>query len=78
MLSKYRKRMDEAIEYLGGKCKCGSTHKLELDHIDPTTKSFAVAKRWSVSKEIFWAEVKKCQLLCIPCHITKHHGTVAQ
>lgn len=86
MLARYKRRMAAAREFLGGKCaKCGATGDLDLDHIDPTTKSFTIARMWSVSDEKFWAEVKKCQLLCSDgtadrCHRAKHrkearHGT---
>lgn len=36
-------RRDRLIEMLGGKCvRCGATEDLEFDHIDPSTKVFAV------------------------------------
>ena len=29
------------MDFFGNKCaRCGSTHNLQLDHIDPTTKKF--------------------------------------
>lgn len=57
MLARYHKRRAEAIRKLGGKCvKCGSEENLEIDHIDPTTKSFEISKLWNVSKEVFDAE----------------------
>jgi 5-methylcytosine-specific restriction endonuclease McrA len=69
------KRIQECLDYLGNKCvKCGSTHNLEFDHIDPKTKieniSNAVrAQCWSWKRLII--ELDKCQLLCKPCHIEK-------
>ena len=43
---------------LGGKCECcGSTFNLQFDHIDPTTKSFSIAKKYGC-KEVF-EEIKK-------------------
>lgn len=69
MLKRYRQRINAAIGFLGGHCaKCFDTLGLELDHIDPKTKSFTIGQMWSVSENRFWNEVKKCQLLC-----PKHH-----
>lgn len=66
-------RVSEAILRLGGQCnRCGSQNDLEFDHIDPRGKDFDVARKAaSVSKERFWSEVTKCQLLCRPCHTSK-------
>ena len=52
------------------KCaKCGSTDRLEIDHIDPKTKvSHAV---WSWAKERRDAELAKCQVLCYEHHKQK-------
>lgn len=72
MLRRYHERRNKAIEFLGGKCiHCGKTEDLELDHIDPKTKSFEIGKLWSVAEVGFWAEVKKCQLLCKAAHADK-------
>lgn len=70
---RYWERMNAAKEYLGGVCKhCGSSDNLELDHIDRHTKEFVVSQYGrSVSKDKFWDEVNKCQLLCKSCHIKK-------
>lgn len=69
-LKRYYKRRAEAIEKLGGKCnKCDSIIDLEIDHINPTEKSFNIAQLWSCSNKRFWKEIKKCQLLC-----KKHHS----
>lgn len=70
---RYVERIAQAREKLGGKCSsCGSTDKLDFDHIDPSTKkkdtTFA-AYHWSLKD--FWEEVKKCQLLCHSCHNSK-------
>lgn len=71
-LKRYHARRQEAIENLGGKCvACGTTENLELDHIDPSTKSFPISKLWSISKAKFLEELAKCQLLCNSCHIIK-------
>jgi hypothetical protein len=72
-LPKWRaRRRQEAIIRLGGKCvHCGSTERLEFDHIDPTTKVAAIGRLWVKSAAIFEAELKKCQLLCKSCHLAK-------
>ncbi len=56
--------------FLGKLCaKCGSTERLELDHIDPETKVHHAI--WSWSKERRDKEAKKCQVLCHDCHKKK-------
>ncbi len=71
-LRRYHKLRDKFISTLGGKCvKCGSDSQLEFDHIDPTTKLFTIAKGMTKNKKCVEAEVEKCQLLCIDCHIKK-------
>lgn len=72
MLDRYKKKRQEAIEFLGGKCiTCGTTEDLEFDHVDSTTKTGDTGKLWSYSAERFWEEIKKCQLLCAQHHIDK-------
>lgn len=72
MLKRYHSRRAEAAKQLGGKCvRCGCKEDLQFDHIDPATKSFPIAKMWSINKKDFQAEVLKCQLLCQPCHNQK-------
>jgi 5-methylcytosine-specific restriction endonuclease McrA len=67
-----RQRQEEALEYLGGCCvKCGSTERLEFDHIDPATKSFELSRFWICTWEHLLPELKKCQLLCKSCHRLK-------
>lgn len=53
-----------------GPCQhCGSTERLEVDHIDPETRvTHAV---WSWSKLRRDAELAKCQVLCHDCHVKK-------
>lgn len=53
-----------------GPCRhCGSSERLELDHIDPSTKvTHAV---WSWTEERRNAELAKCQPLCHACHLEK-------
>lgn len=72
MLRRYHARRREAFERLGNRCaECGGTGGLEIDHIDPSLKSFPVSKMWSVREEVFWEEVEKCQLLCREHHVAK-------
>lgn len=49
--------------------ECGSTDRLELDHIDPKDKT--THKIWSWSAERRDAEIAKCQVLCAECHKEK-------
>ncbi len=72
-------------EWFAGKCcvLCGSTERLQIDHIDRKTK---VSHRiWSWSKKKMGEELKKCRVLCEACHRERHaneqrkpmkHGTV--
>ncbi|MCX6715566.1 MAG: HNH endonuclease signature motif containing protein [Candidatus Taylorbacteria bacterium] len=62
-----------AIEYKGGKCQSCGYNKyvgaLELHHIDPSKKNFALGDKgytrsWSSVKE----ELDNCILLCANCH----------
>ena len=67
-----RRRRQEAVLQLGGKCAkegCESTRDLEFDHIDPTTKVRMISQMLSGSEKKLAAELKKCQLLC-----KKHHA----
>lgn len=73
MKKRYYKRKKEAFEYLGGKCAaCGATSNLQIDHVDPESKSFTVTScLGSLPKEKLWKELEKCQLLCRRCHRRK-------
>lgn len=52
------------------KCvKCGSTDRMELDHIDPATKIANNIWSWTESRRL--SEIAKCQVLCHDCHIIK-------
>lgn len=64
----------KALEFLGGKCvNCGSTEKLEFDHIndDRVGVDQCVSRLFSYSWERILVELKRCQLLCKPCHNKK-------
>jgi hypothetical protein len=71
-ISDYKKRRQEMIDFLGGVCvKCGCSDLLHIDHIDHNSKSFNISCKWSTHWDILEAELKKCQLLCKPCHHDK-------
>lgn len=62
---------------------CGSTERLELDHVDRSKKVDHAIWSWTGEKRA--AEIAKCQVLCKPCHWEKTkrdmgygltHGTV--
>lgn len=83
LMKRYQKRKAWAHEYLGNKCaNCGSTSNLEIDHVDPTNKSFSFGKGWGKPLAILQEELNKCQLLCKSCHDIKtnsreyEHGNV--
>lgn len=64
-----RRRRDAWFAEHGPCVNCGSTDRLELDHIDPFAKiSHSV---WSWRKDRRDAELAKCQVLCHECHAAK-------
>jgi hypothetical protein len=66
------KRKLRIIEYLGGKCvRCGSTERLEPDHIKAREKSFNIGANINRRWEVLVTELDKCQLLCHDCHLIK-------
>jgi len=65
-------RREQGIQHLGGKCvHCGSTRDLEIDHIDPSVKSYAMGSLWGHRWETILTELAKCQILCHECHTRK-------
>jgi 5-methylcytosine-specific restriction endonuclease McrA len=75
----YHQKRQEYAALLGGKCaRCPSIEGLQFDHIDWRAKSFAMGKLLSVSKDVALAELKKCQLLCHPCHVVKNRSDRAE
>lgn len=51
---------------------CGSSYKLEVDHLDPAAK---VSHRvWSWSESRRKAELEKCRVLCQKCHAKRHRS----
>ena len=55
---------------------------LELNHIDPQTKTFSIARQLaSISMENLVKELEKCEVMCANCHQihtyeNNHHLTV--
>lgn len=71
-LNKYRAWRIEALIKLGGKCVvCGSTEKLDIDHINAYEKKYQISSLFSRKKEDQDKELAKCQLLCDKHHISK-------
>ena len=77
-------RRKSVYEYIGGKCAvCGSTDRLEVDHIDPEQKSFEISRNLTLDDRLK-QELDKCQLLCADHHMAKTisdrppftHGTI--
>lgn len=72
MLERYHRVRNEMIFILGGKCGvCGSTEELEIDHVDPRSKTMDVARMTYVCERRRSEELDVCQLLCKDCHVTK-------
>lgn len=72
MKARRGKRRAKYIELLGGKCSnCGSTNQLEFDHKDSKKKEFDLNDIRDGSEETILKELKKCVLLCKPCHMEK-------
>ena len=60
------RRRREWIETHGPCALCGSDERLEVDHIDPSTK--ITNSVWSWSSERRAAELAKCRVLYYECH----------
>jgi len=73
-----RERKIWAIKTLGGKCvNCGETdpEELQFHHMNGETKApgyrgISDAAQWSWER--FTAEVSKCVLFCMSCHLEQH------
>jgi 5-methylcytosine-specific restriction endonuclease McrA len=63
------KHRDEWFAKHGPCVLCGSSKNLQVDHIDPSKK--VSHKVWTWAKARREAELKKCQVLCEPCHKSK-------
>lgn len=65
------KRRNEWIKANGPCQECGSSDRLEVDHIDESKKEFHVTQIWSRKAEVREKELAKCQVLCYDCHKKK-------
>lgn len=61
-----QRRKDEWFGEHGPCALCGSAENLEVDHIDPSQKSFSI--HWAIRWDILKIELAKCRALCEPCH----------
>lgn len=65
-------RRAKLIEMLGGKCvSCGTKKNLEFDHIKKKNKTMDISNSIDTNEAKLIKEIKKCQLLCRPCHVKK-------
>ena len=72
ILNRYHERRAESYSLLGGVCVvCETTEDLQIDHIDPDTKTMDVGTMWSVSRTRYLKELELCQLLCGTHHREK-------
>lgn len=79
MRNYYAKRLAEAKAILGGSCtSCGTDEDLEFDHVDPNDKYKPITKILMGARATWLAELKRCQLLCVPCHKAKTQEHIAQ
>ena len=73
-----RKKKQQCIDYLGGKCSVCGYNKcpgaLHMHHIDPDQKDFAITEKAAWGFERIKEELEKCILLCANCH-AEHHYT---
>lgn len=68
--SRYYRRLEKAVEILGGVCvDCGSDQDLEFDHVEEGNSiPTIIMRRWSY----VLTELSKCELRCAVCHAVKH------
>jgi hypothetical protein len=74
-----RLRRIEAYKIMGERCadcniKSSSKNYIIFDfhHLDPSKKDFSFGEDRFVSDKKYWAEIKKCVLLCSNCHRLRH------
>jgi len=64
----------------GKECTVTNLRHFHWDHLDPSTKINRVGAMVGRALEVIEAEIKKCQLLCRPCHhkrtTTEKHWTI--
>lgn len=62
-------RRREMLAILGPCAKCGSTARIEMDHVDPASKVAHRIQSWNRDRRA--EEMAKCQALCKSCHVEK-------
>lgn len=70
----YQKFRNRCFDILGHHCVlCGSGERLEMDHVDPSTKTMKITGKYQSPKwwPLVLEELKKCQTLCHDCHKKK-------
>ena len=74
-----RKRRIEAFIHFGEKCadcglKSSSENYIVFDfhHLKPKNKEIDLSRAHDISNKKFWAEIKKCVMLCSNCHRLRH------
>lgn len=80
------RRRKQYIKENGPCSNCGSWENLEVDHIDPPTKTMHTSHIWTREESIRVRELLKCQVICQSCHREKTsrenkreitHGTIS-
>ena len=76
-----RTRLKERIVYvMGGECQCCGYNKvnsaLELHHLNPEEKDFALGANTNISWATAKSEICKCILVCANCHREIHAGLI--
>jgi hypothetical protein len=54
-------------------CKESDPLLLDFHHLNPDQKDFTIAEKLhTVSMDRLWAEILKCEILCVSCHRRAH------
>lgn len=74
------KRRQDWLDENGPCVLCGSSDRLQVDHIDPENKALNPARLWSLGLKnpIRILELSKCQVLCYDCHKVKTKSQLEQ
>lgn len=68
--ARYAERVRPFLE--AGCVDCGSHENLHFHHVDPSTKRYAISVMVTHSDEAITAELAKCVVVCLPCHVKRH------
>jgi len=65
-----RKMLDYLTDKSCIQCGINDRRVLDFDHLDPTLKSFSIARGITNTRswDAILLEIKKCQILCANCH----------